>query len=628
MNLQPLTPQSAGITGPMNINAVITHLIEMTPGQRKQFAQIHMDDPMMLSAAKFVDNQVNKQAQSLAAQAIGAAPPPVNQQVVAGMAPEPQAKLPEDTGIAQIPAPNMQKVVHAAGGGIVAFSGENGSQVRGLPVSAETAAMYQNAGKTGESIGTGIKEMLQSVNAGLTDAGTNYLKAKISRNEPLTGVERAQAIRAGINIPVTSTPITSSAKDYSPESQYTGSNYGNKPPVSQEARRDDRPNLSSLKGQTDKPLSRSDNTGGGPRVDTSPTAPVASTYKETPYVPEKSEGLEKLLKGYQDAQGAAVDPYAAQHEESRKSREQMALDEMAGAKERQAGINTLLSGKEARIKQREERLNQQDDVNLNMSLINAGLSMMQSTGKGLAGIAEGAQKGVGQYTEGLKMSEAARQKIEEARDAHDDLRFNLNNMSSKEIQAAKRSMEEGKIVSTNEAITAIMHQEGLNRADATALFAARVNQIASDKQLAYNAAEAARNREYQSGENRAQQTFTAAESAKARAAAAAQAGASLALHERLANKPGETQKMLTALGGGDINKGYDIYTKGRQEGGMDKVRLTQAEKWLDNNMNNPAFNKNADPKLWEQAKAVVSSSFMPILDSSKVNGPILQKPQR
>jgi hypothetical protein len=338
--------------------------------------------------------------------------------------------------------------------------------------------------------------------------------------------------------------------------------------------------------------------------------------------------LEKLIKGYQDAQGAAVDPYAAQHEESRKSREQMALDEMAGAKERQAGIETLLSGKEARIKQREERLNQQDDVNLNMSLINAGLSMMQSTGKGLAGIAEGAQKGVGQYTEGLKMSEAARQKIEEARDAHDDLRFNLNNMSSKEIQAAKRSMEEGKIVSTNEAITAIMHQEGLNRADATALFAARVNQIASDKQLAYNAAEAARNREYQSGENRANQTFTAAESAKARAAAAAQAGASLALHERLANKPGETQKMLTALGGGDINKGYDIYTKGRQEGGMDKVRLTQAEKWLDNNMNNPAFNKNADPKLWEQAKAVVSSSFMPILDSSKVNGPILQKPQR
>jgi hypothetical protein len=117
MNLQPLTPQSAGITGPMNINAVITHLIEMTPGQRKQFAQIHMDDPMMLSAAKFVDNQVNKQAQSLAAQATGAAPPPVNQQAVAQMTGSP---MPEDTGIAQIPAKNMPS--EYAGGGIVAFA--------------------------------------------------------------------------------------------------------------------------------------------------------------------------------------------------------------------------------------------------------------------------------------------------------------------------------------------------------------------------------------------------------------------------------------------------------------------------------------------------------------------------
>jgi hypothetical protein len=383
-----------------------------------------------------------------------------------------------------------------------------------------------------------------------------------------------------------------------------------------------------LKGQTNKPLSRSDNTGGGPRVDTSPTAPVASTYKETPYVSPKDEDLAAILKRYQDAQGPATDPYAAQHEESRKSREEMARVQMAGAQERKQGIEALLSKKEERMAGREERLKGQEDINLNMSLINAGLSMMQSTGKGLAGIAEGAQKGVGQYTEGLKMNEAARQKIEDARDAHDDLRFNLNNMSSKEIEAANRAMEEGKIASTNEAITSTMHKEGLNRADATALYGARVNQMIADKQIAYNATEAARNREYQSGENRANQTFTAAESAKARAAAAAQAGASLALHERLANKPGETQKMLTALGGGDINKGYDIYTKGRQEGGMDKVRLTQAEKWLDNNMNNPAFNKNADPKLWEQAKAVVSSSFMPILDSSKVNGPILQKPQR
>jgi hypothetical protein len=73
----------------MNINSVIAHLVELTPGQRKQFAQMHMDDTMLLSTVKYVDDQIGKQAAAKAAQMVGAAPPPVNQQVVAQMAPQP-----------------------------------------------------------------------------------------------------------------------------------------------------------------------------------------------------------------------------------------------------------------------------------------------------------------------------------------------------------------------------------------------------------------------------------------------------------------------------------------------------------------------------------------------------------
>ena len=521
MNLQPLTPQSAGITGPMNINAVIAHLIEMTPGQRKQFAQLHMDDPMMLSAAKFVDNQVTKQAQSLAAQAIGAAPPPVNQQVVEQMSPQqPQAtqQLPEDVGIAQLPAPNMQKVVRAAGGGIVAFNGETGSQVK-----------------------------LKNVLGQEIDPGTGYPVVPPYRRA-IEAFKDWQEMTDNFARPTNSGPHprnmpikdTASAKPAAPSAPATlpstgaGGGQGNRGTTSTSPER--------VIQATQPPQ-------GGSR-----TAPVSQApQKESS---EKSVGLEALLKGYQDAQGPAVDPYAAQHEESRKSREQMALDEMAGAKERQAGIEKLLSGKEARIAKREERLNEQDDVNLNMSLINAGLSMMQSTGKGLAGIAEGAQKGLGQYTEGLKMSEAARQKIEDARDAHDELRFNLNNMSSKEIQAAKRSMEEGKIASTNEAITAIMHKEGLNRADATALFAARVNQMAADKQMAH------------------------AEKLNALsiAASAGNAAASRDLQRELAKMPDANQRFYASLSPtGNVREGYKFAMEARGEGTVDKAALAVAK---------------------------------------------------
>jgi hypothetical protein len=87
--------------------------------------------------------------------------------------------------------------------------------------------------------------------------------------------------------------------------------------------------------------------------------------------------------------------------------------------------------------------------------------------------------------------------------------------------------------------------------------------------------------------------------------------------------PGQYQQLYTALGGGDIVRGYEIAMSGKQEGMLDKARLTEAQKFLDNPMN-----KINSPESYKQAQALVASSFMPILDSNKVNGPILQKPQR
>lgn len=450
MNTQPLTPQSAGITGPMNINAVITHLIEMTPGQRKQFAQMHMDDPMMLSAAKFVDNQVNKQAQSLAAQQTGAAPPPVNQQAVAQMA---GSSMPEDTGIAQLPAENMPS--EYAGGGIVAFA-----------------------------------------DRGLVDTYPQVGGGQGRRGEP-GGGERA--------------PVTRQA-----------------------------------------PAPRAQN------------APAAS--REAPYVVPQRPGLESILQGYQAAQGAPEDPFAAQGAEIGQRRDAIANKKIAGATERGKGIESLLKGKEERIAGREARLKEQDTTDLNMSIINAGLAMMQSTGKGLAGIAEGAQKGVGQFAESMKLSELARQKIEDARDAHDDLRFNLKNMSSKEIEAAELALEEGKIITTSETLARLKDNLGIKDARATALFGAYINQMNAERQIEASSYEAERSR-----------THAASQTDKQIAASAGQAAASRALQEKLAGAPSAQERLYTRLGGGDIREGYKFATEERGAGRADKATLDLAK---------------------------------------------------
>jgi hypothetical protein len=500
MNTQPLTPQSAGITGPMNINAVITHLIEMTPGQRKQFAQIHMDDPMMLSAAKFVDNQVNKQAQSLAAQQTGAAPPPVNQQAVEQMTGSP---MPEDTGIAQLPAENMPS--EYAGGGIVAFA-----------------------------------------DRGLVDTSPQYV-----------GVGGGQGRRGAPGM-------------------------GERAPVVQ-------------------PRSTA------PRAE-APAPPAAS--REAPYTVPQGPGLESILKGFQTAQGAPEDPFAEQGAEMGKSRDAIANTKIAGSIERGKGIETLLKGKEERIAGREARLKEQDTTDLNMSIINAGLAMMQSTGKGLAGIAEGAQKGVGQFAESMKLSELARQKIEEARDAHDDLRFNLNNMSSKEIEAAKLSLEEGKIITTSETLARLKDNLGIKDARATALFGAYINQVTGDKQIAASSYEAERSRTHAASQTDKSIAASAAQSALERSARSGDAAASRALQERLASRPGETQRLYASLSPtGNVREGYEFAMQQRGEGALDKAKLVEAKDWLNNMMNNPAMNRNADPVLWQQAKDVMSRSL-------------------
>jgi len=133
----------------MNVDAMIADLVKMTPQQRQQFAQQHMDDPISLSAAKYVDNQIKDQAQKMMqpqgpmppvnqaiAQSIGqgapnqpmmtASPqpqtsPPMASQMQSQMQPQQTAVaqnrgLPENSGIATLPSN-----ANFADGGIVGY---------------------------------------------------------------------------------------------------------------------------------------------------------------------------------------------------------------------------------------------------------------------------------------------------------------------------------------------------------------------------------------------------------------------------------------------------------------------------------------------------------------------------
>ena len=177
------------VGAPPTQDQMIADLIRMSPAQRAQFAQEHMDDPISLSAAKYVDNQIKSQAQKMiqpqgpmppvnqsVAQSIGAPMPstqpmmgmgnpaqqpinPMQQQNEARLQPPGQAaaqanELPEDSGIARLPAKmNFADggIVGYADGGVArfdgggtAYSGVLGTDVSGVPVVPPTVQELQD----------------------------------------------------------------------------------------------------------------------------------------------------------------------------------------------------------------------------------------------------------------------------------------------------------------------------------------------------------------------------------------------------------------------------------------------------------------------------------------------------
>ncbi|CAB4154911.1 hypothetical protein UFOVP654_43 [uncultured Caudovirales phage] len=449
--------------GHTNLNSVIASLLKMGNAQRQQFAQSHADDPLMLSAAKYVDNEIKKQAQAYLAQQSGTAPPKVNEQVIQSMGPQappqpqpqgqpavqapppppqgqPQAAqvLPENSGIAQLPAPNLQKM---AGGGIVAFA--RGDVVKG----ADGMDYYEGEGG----------KMLE---AGSTEATIDAAKVNVPK--------AWNALKEGFN-----------QIDFAGNEAGVGSALANaKAPVAAPTGPSMNPGTRSYvatpnQGRSGAPAPKVVSADVLAERLAAGKAPAGSAQPPMPTMKNTSDS--DILATYQRIQkdinpDVTVDPYAAQTEANRADAASVGQRQLSDATAREQGLAALLSKREGRIQEREGRIQGAEDLNTKMSIINAGLAMMQSTGKGLAGIAEGATVGARQYGEGKKATELARQKIEDARDAFDELRFNQEGMTAKEKTAAVAAITSASITARTAAVKNMQDKQGLTAKQATDLF--------------------------------------------------------------------------------------------------------------------------------------------------------------
>jgi len=424
-----------------NIDQMVARLTQLSPQMLQQYAAQHQNDTMALLAAKAASDAQKKIMSAGKPQQMGI-PPKVNEQVVESIAqpqaPQPQMQsmqapqampqdqgLPEDSGIAQLPAPNMQGM---AGGGIVAFAGGG---VNDAETFVDSLGIERNA-RTGDP----VKSMFQRM---------GEFRDREQAKTAMPAVPVANAADQRMLRPALA-PIAALNTDERP---YTERNLATR-----------QPGVASLANTKD------DQAPAGPKLSVDGAGARAS----------KDEDYASMYNRIYDAQGEVTDPYKAERDETTKSRQNMARAKLADAETSKEGLAALLGGRESRIKGREERAEKSENLNTKMAVINAGLAMMQSTGKGLSGIAEGATKGMGMYAEGLKLTAAERQKIEDAKDSFDELRFNSENMSRKDITAAKNDISEVANLARENGIAALMKREEIKRGVAEKLFDASARQ--------------------------------------------------------------------------------------------------------------------------------------------------------
>jgi hypothetical protein len=430
--------------------------------------------------------------------------------------------MPENSGIGQLPAPNMKGM---ADGGIVGY--DEGGPVNGvyvpdsgIPPGALIMGNTWRDPETGRSGYLPGQGPSRTGYEGMT-LGDIATKAKEKLEDLfVSGTSNKQKLAQRRE------SAAAAAPDYHPESLYTGEAYGNVPAIPKQAVP---PAVGAGSGQGTRGMPTGIDQLRAENLKAPQAAPLLTAEK-----PTKALSLDQFMP-------------AGSKRPNESDVETLNKERLKGAEEALAGFNTdiakrgpAMAGQEARIAAREATSKDRLDTNTNMSLINAGLAMMQSSGKGLAGLAEGAQVGTKQYQAGLREYDNAKEKLDTARDLIEQYRRTEDTMTDKDRRALTKDINTTRAAGLESLIGFRTKIYGEDRADARSMLdmTAKRQEGAADR------------------ENRV-----------------AIANASAAVQERIAKMPGAQERLFATLGGGDAKKGFKFYTEQAAEGKGDEALL-------------------------------------------------------
>lgn len=437
----------------LNVDQITSRLAKMPDQALQQYAAMHKNDPYVMALAMSESNR-RKQIRQAAQGQQGGEQPKVVDQALAEMAPQ---QLPEDSGIARLPAGDM----NFADGGIVAFAGGGTPYQPGMIKYGGPYGGAPMTGKTGYE-GMSMGEFAQTA---YVDA---LRKLGLAGKGDLTPAEKRAAEAEANKI------VAAQGKEYSPE------DYG----VTEPAPKFAGSRLSGTPLDAQPPAA--DAAAGKPAAPAAPTdqrIPPSTRAGATASSSARASGP-GMAMGPKGLQGLYADIYAKQDYKDPAGKEVEALGRsmVEGAERRVSAFDAdeakqgdVFKARADRLKAREGELSSQKDTNTGLAFLNAGLAIMSTPGGLAKAIGKGARVGTEQYAAGLDKIRAAQERLGEANDRLEELRLNRSDMTAKERRALTADVDRAKQDAQRLGIDGIRTAAGVNEKRASEIFGKTVD---------------------------------------------------------------------------------------------------------------------------------------------------------
>ena len=483
----------------INVQQITSQLARLPDQALQQYARMHKNDPYIMALALSESNRRKQMREG--AQTNAPEQPKVVDQAIQSMA----APMPEDIGIAQLPAGDME----FADGGIVAFD-EGGPveryQDRGLVrpgpgVFAEDprlareaikrARLYRDFSRLGVSpsvVSAGFEAAraagpaaaLATVPAGLAYGLTSAMQEMRDQGytaDPLGEFSSGAMTpaQAALDEERRQRLLREQARRKADEARYNALVEGREPPKPANAAPAAAAPLASPDADFPSaartraaPVAGTDarpSAGARPAAPAAPAAPatLAAAAPVAPTAGLPSLDVREMLK--RELEAAAKQPVPQEEELKALGKERVKAkeEEAAGVEAIQKRFDDIFKGRRERLDTREAELGKMEDQGIGLALLQAGATMMSTPGGLGVALGESIKVGTKQYASGLERLRSAQEKLSDARDRLEEAEAQRGELSARELLKVRTEVKNVGISAREDMIKFYMERDKVNR---------------------------------------------------------------------------------------------------------------------------------------------------------------------